>query len=55
MTQNDKQLIDKAYKTKIWMYRDVYNMIPEADTEDCKWTLKKIADFLMEKATGVEL
>ena len=48
MTVNDMILLKEARNTKYWDYKIVADMIPRADSEDTRDTLKNIRDLLYD-------
>jgi len=47
-SENDRLLIEEARKIKLWNWPDVYHLIPDADSEETKETLRNIAAMLYD-------
>ena len=47
-SENDRLLIDEAYRTPFWQWEDVYLMIEDADDDETKAKLKNIASLLWD-------
>jgi len=48
MTRKDRKRIKKAMKIKVWHYPLIYELIEEADTEECRKKLRLIMELLSD-------
>lgn len=47
-SDHDKDLVEKAQLIKYWRYFEVYELMQQAESVECKKHLKTIASFLFD-------